>query len=204
MLVKILRYTYFVSIAYVERYVLGLTYKVEGLENIPKDGRYILASKHQSAFETLKIPILIDDPAIILKKELTYIPLWGWYPARMGHIAIDRGSAKQAIASIVKGAERVLNEEKRPILIFPEGTRTKPGAKTRYKSGVAHIYKATHVPVVPLALNSGVFWGKNSFWKKSGCVTLRFLPPIPPNMESQKMMERLERELEAECQELLT
>lgn len=202
-LVKILQKTYFLSIAFIERYVLGLTYKIEGTEHLPKTGGYIIAAKHQSAYETLKIPLIIDDPAIILKKELTYIPIWGWYPTGMGHIAIDRGSAKQALKSIVKGAQRVLHDENRPVLIFPEGTRTPPGATPQYKSGIAHIYKATEVPVIPLALNSGVFWGKNSFWKKPGTVTLKFLPPIPSGLSNKEFMSQLEERIETASNALL-
>jgi 1-acyl-sn-glycerol-3-phosphate acyltransferase len=199
----LIRNTYFWSISIAEKYILGLTYKIEGVENIPKEGGYILAAKHQSAFETLKIPLIIKSPAIILKKELTFIPLWGLYPICMGHIAIDRGSAKVALKSIVEGAKRVINDEKRPVLIFPEGTRTKPGSPAEYKSGVSFIYKAVEAPVVPLALDSGKFWGKNSFWKKSGCVTLKFLPPIQPGLSGKDFMKRLENDIETASNELL-
>ncbi len=181
----------------IEKYIMGLRLEIRGIENVPASGAYIIAAKHQSAFETLKLPYMRDlgYPAIILKKELTRIPVWGWFPARMGQIAIDRGSAKEALDSIVSGCEKKLAEG-RPVIIFPQGTRTAVGAKKPYKAGIAKVYRDVHVPVVPVALNSGVFWGKNAFFKKSGTITFEFLPPLPSNLPPLQMMEQLEKAIE--------
>lgn len=195
--------TYFSSIAFLEKHILGLTYKVEGWENIPTKGGYIIACKHQSAYETLKMPYLIKDVAIVYKRELGWIPVWGWYPVKMGMIAIDRGSAKIAIESIIKGAKRILHHEQRPLLVFPEGTRTAVGETRKYKAGISRVYEATNVPVVPVALNSGLFWGRNKFWKKPGCVTMKFLPPIEPGLPTKDFMERLQNDIERESLALL-
>ncbi|MBU6475965.1 MAG: 1-acyl-sn-glycerol-3-phosphate acyltransferase, partial [Alphaproteobacteria bacterium] len=192
-------------VAFIEKHIMGLRLDLKGLENVPASGAYIIAAKHQSAFETLKLPYMriLGYPAIILKKELTRIPLWGWYPARMGQIAIDRGSAKEALDSIVSGCEKKLAEG-RPVIIFPQGTRTAVGAKQPYKAGIAKVYRDVAVPVVPVALNSGVFWGKNAFFKKSGTVTFEFLPPIPSGLPPLQMMERLEKAIEEASDRLVS
>lgn len=201
--IRILHDTYFTTIYLLEKYILGLEYKIEGWDNIPKDSGYILACKHQSAYETLKLPYLFANIAIVLKRELTWFPIWGWYPKKMGMIPIDRGSAKVAMASIVKGAKRVLNEEKRPLLIFPEGTRTRVGEKKKYKGGVGRIYEAVQIPVVPVALNSGLFWGKNKVWKRPGVVTIKFLPPIMPGLEMHQFMDKLQSDIETASDQLI-
>ena len=201
--VGIIRYVSFGYMNFIEKYVLGLELQIEGWEHVPKNGAFILASKHQSAYETLKLCEILNDPAIVLKRELTWIPIWGWYPKKMGMIPIDRGSAAQAMRSIIKGAERVKKEE-RPILIFPQGTRVAPGAKADYRGGIGKIYKDVQLPVIPMALNSGLFWGRNAFWKKSGTVTFRFLPAIPAGLPPQEMMQRLEEMIEKESDSLLT
>lgn len=199
---NILKNTYFRSVDWAERYILGLHCQIEGLENLPKSGGYVLAAKHQSAYETLKFPLLFDQTAIVLKRELTWIPLWGWYPRRMGMIPIDRGSARVALRSITEGAKRVVNDEKRPLIIFPQGTRVAPNTKRPYKTGIAHVYKAVDGPVIPVALNSGLYWGKNSFWKKPGTVTLKFLPAIPAGLDIHDFMQQLEDVLETESDAL--
>ncbi len=191
-------------IAWIEKHIMGLRLEIRGMENLPAKSSYIIAAKHQSAFETLKLPHMrnLGYPAIILKKELTRIPLWGWYPARMGEIAIDRGSATEALNSIVKGCKRTIDSG-RPVIIFPQGTRVAVSVKKPYKAGIAKVYRDIQVPIVPMALNSGVFWGRNSFFKKSGTVIFEFLPPIPPGLPPLKMMERLEKEIEEASDQLV-
>lgn len=189
---------------FIERHILGLKLEMKGLENLPKTGAYILAAKHQSAYETLKLPFMksLGYPAIILKKGLTQIPIYGWYFSGMGQIAIDRGSAMESLESIVKGCQRNLNAG-RSVIIFPQGTRTAIGTKKPYKAGIAKVYRDTHAPIVPMALNSGVFWGRNAFFKKSGTVTFEFLPPIPPGLPPLQMMEHLEKMIEENTEKLV-
>lgn len=201
--IKIIRNCYFGGVLLIERYILGLDYRIEGWENVPTQGPFILAAKHQSAYETLKLPYIFEDVAIVLKRELTWLPLWGWYPRAMGMIPIDRGSAKVAMASILKGSKRIIDKERRPLLIFPQGTRTAVGEKRKYKFGIARIYEAVNAPVVPVALDSGVFWGKNKFWKRSGVVTIKFLPPIQPGLPMDQFMTRLENDIETASDKLL-
>lgn len=185
-------------ISLIERYVLGLKLELRGLENLPEGSHYIIAGKHQSAYETLKIPFMarLKHPVIVLKKELIYLPGWGFYPPRMGLIAIDRASGPQALQQMIAGARKGFAKG-RPLSLFPEGTRKAIGAEPDYKPGLAKIYRDLQVPVVPMALNSGVFWGRNEFFKRGGTVVFEFLPALPAGMPPLKMMAELEAQTEA-------
>lgn len=191
-------------LAFIERHILNLKLEVRGLENLPKDTPYIIASKHQSAYETLKLPFTKDFryPVIVLKKELTRIPLWGMYPKSMGLVAINRGEGMESMRAMSAGCKAAV-EAGRSICIFPQGTRVKPGLAKPYKAGLAKVYRDVGVPVVPMALNSGVFWGRNAFFKKSGTVVFEFLPPIPAGEPPLQMMEKLETVLEAASDRLV-
>jgi len=177
-----------------EIYILGLKYKIRGIENLPEKGPYIVAAKHQSPYETLKLRLLFPDPAIILKKELLSIPVWGQFLKKSDVIAIDRSTPDTATASIKAGAKRVKTEG-RPIVIFPQGTRTWPHQTTEekpYKSGVHRIFEATNLAVIPMATNSGMFWPRSGWLKSSGTVIFEFLPAINPPMEKTEFMSKLE------------
>lgn len=180
--------------AVLEKYILGLRYEVRGLENIPKDGAYIVAAKHESAYETFKLHILFKDPAIVLKKELLKIPLWGKYLGKSDVIAIDRTSPKLAIQSIQDGANRVAAQG-REIIIFPQGTRVSPDllvSERPYKIGIVRIQEATGLPIIPLAMNSGVFYPKGKWIKKPGCVVFEFLPAILAGGEPSATLKQIE------------
>lgn len=174
--------------------VCGLDFEVRGRENMPK-GAAIIASKHQSAFETFAFHLLLNDPAYVLKRELTWIPFFGWYLARTGVIAIDRSAGTKALKAMVKGGEEA-KADNRPIIIFPEGTRTPPGERQPYHTGIAMMYGALDLPVVPVALNSGLFWRKRGFSKRAGTIALEFLAPIPPGMNRKAFMAELENRIE--------
>jgi len=192
------------SVHFLEKYVLGLDYEVRGLEHLPQNGSYIVAAKHQSAYETLKLHILFDFPAVILKQELLNIPLWGWFLKRSEPIAIDRSKGQQASQQIIEGAQKI-EAQNRPIIIFPQGTRVHPWqtpAQKPYKSGVARIYKNTNMPIVPLALNSGLFWPRNSWTKRPGKVIFSFLPAIETGEDPDTIMKRLETTIETETLKL--
>jgi len=166
-----------------ERFILGLDYEIRGAQHVPAEGAYILAAKHQSAYETFKLHILFQDPAIVLKKELLSIPFWGQYLAKSDVIAIDRSSPKIAIKSIQDGAKRVATQG-REIIIFPQGTRVAPEIgidKKPFKIGIVRIQEATDLPIIPMALNTGVFYPKGAWVKKPGRVIFEFLPPILPS-----------------------
>jgi 1-acyl-sn-glycerol-3-phosphate acyltransferase len=176
------------------RVIVGLSYEVRGREHIPP-GPVVIACKHQSAWETVACHALLDEIAVALKEELTRIPVFGWYLLRAGSIRIDRGAAAGAIRSLVAGARREIGLGV-SVLIFPEGTRREPGAPPDYKPGVAAVYNAVRRPVVPAALNSGLFWRRRGFIKYPGRIVLEFLPPIPPGLPRPDFMHRLEQAIE--------
>lgn len=176
------------------RVLVGLTYEVRGLQHVPRTPA-IVASKHQSAWETMTFHVLVPDVAVGLKYELTRIPAFGYYLVRGGAIRIDRGGAARAMRSLIEGARRAAAEGC-SVLIFPEGTRRPPGAPPDYKPGVAALYAALGLPVVPVALNSGLFWGRRSFLKRQGRVVVEFLEPIPPGLDRRAFMAELERRIE--------
>ena len=183
------------------RIVTGLSYQLRGADSLP-EGPVIIASKHQSAFETFAFHLMLADPAFILKRELTWIPFFGWYLAKCGVIAIDRAAGAKALKSMVKGAEEAM-AAKRPIVIFPEGTRAAPGSRHPYHSGVAMLYGSLGVPVVPVALNSGLFWGKRAFTKRPGVIAVEFLPTIPPGLNRKVFMAELEKSIETATDRLV-
>jgi 1-acyl-sn-glycerol-3-phosphate acyltransferase len=164
------------------------------------NSRVLVASKHFSMWETVAFLALLPRPAIVLKQSLLGIPFYGWYARKMRMIAIDRSAGAKAIRVMAAEARAALNE-KRPIVIFPEGTRTKPGAPPDYKPGVAALYALLQVPCVPVAHNSGLFW--SGFWKRPGTIVVEFLDPIAPGLSRQKFMEELQTRLEAATNRLL-
>ncbi len=193
-------------VALLERVMLGLRYEVRGLEHLPQNGPFIIAAKHQSAYETFKLHLLFNDPAIILKRELLRIPLWGAYLWKSDVIAIDRTSPKTAQQSLHQGALR-MKDQGRPIVIFPQGTRVAPDATTQdkpYKSGIASIQKVTALPIIPLALNTGLFWPRGGFLKSGGTVIFEFLPPIAPGKNKKELMAMIEKNIENTSAKLMS
>jgi 1-acyl-sn-glycerol-3-phosphate acyltransferase len=183
------------GILWLLRVTVGLTYEVRGRARLP-EGPAILASKHQSAWETLAFHVLVPEVAIGLKEELTRVPVFGWYLMRAGNIRIDRGAAAAAIRSLVRGAREAVAQGL-SVMIFPEGTRRQPDDPPDYKPGVAALYGALDLPVVPVALNSGVFWRRREFVKHPGRVVVEFLDPIPPGLDRKRFMRELEDRTEA-------
>lgn len=192
------------TVHFFEKYILGLTYEVRGAENLPQDGSYIVAAKHQSPYETMKLHILFKDPAIVLKRELLSIPLWGRFLARTNPIAIDRKQGKEAMNQVVDGAKRV-KEENRAIVIFPQGTRVYPWQTIKdkpYKSGIVRMYTETSMPVVPLALNTGLFWPRKSWIKRPGKVIFQFMPPVRAGMDAETFTKTLQDQIETTTEAL--
>lgn len=174
------------------RLACGLTFQVRG--EIPQ-GAALIAAKHQSTLETFALRLVLADPAVILKQELLRIPIFGWYLGKTGVIAIDRAAGTKALRDMVKGAETAIADN-RQVVIFPEGTRSAVGQAGQYHTGVAMVYTALGIPCVPLALNSGLFWGRGKLAKRPGMVTLHFLPAIPAGLDRKVFMARLQETLE--------
>lgn len=165
------------------RVLLGIRYRVIGLENLP-DGPAILLSKHESAWETMFYPSFFQRRlCFVFKRELLWIPFFGWGIALLNMIAINRGKGNAAFSEIVKKAKPVLRDEGRWMVFFPEGTRVKPGQAVRFKTGAARIAVETNTPVVPIAMNSGDVWPRKSFVKKSGLITVSIGPPLLPEKQ---------------------
>lgn len=181
-----------------EKTILGLDYEIRGLENLPRGQPFLLAAKHESAYETMKLHILFDDPAIVLKQELLRIPVWGRFLGKIDPIAIDRSNRETAMKSLIDGTLHV-KAQGRPIVIFPQGTRVSSDATLHekpYKAGIAKMYHASGLPIVPMALNSGIFWPRSGWIKRPGRVIFEFMPPIQPGKTIPEVMSALSTELE--------
>jgi 1-acyl-sn-glycerol-3-phosphate acyltransferase len=177
------------------RAVCGITVDFRGVGKIPS-GALLVASKHQSLWETFALLLLFDDPAYILKRELIWIPFFGWYLWKAGMIPVNRGKRSQALADMTVCAHEELARH-RQIIIFPEGTRRPPGAEPSYKYGVVHLYGETGVPCLPIALNSGLFWPRRSFRRYPGTIVVEVLDPIAPGLDKADFSQRLQGVIEA-------
>lgn len=179
--------------------IVGLDHRWIGAP--PAKGPVIYAAKHQSAWDTMALSALPDRPAYVLKRELTWIPFFGWLLTAAGFIAVDRTAGAAALRRLVRDAERTVAGG-RSLLIFPEGTRTAPGEHRPYQPGIAALYDRLKLPVVPIALNSGLFWGRRSFVKRPGRITVEVLPAIEPGLKRGEFMAELERRIEGAAKRL--
>ncbi len=184
------------------RVVVGLDCEVRGREKIPP-GALIVASKHQSAWETFALLPLFDNPTFILKRELQWLPVFGWLTIKGRMVPVDRKKGSQALAAMAERARIELNDG-RQLIIFPEGTRRPAGAEPRYRYGVAHLYAAGGVPCLPVALNSGVFWPRRrSLHLRPGTVVVEILDPIEPGLDKDAFLARLQDTIEVATARLI-
>ncbi len=181
--------------------ITGTRHEYRHLDRIPEGG-FIVAAKHQSTFETLALVPLFADPAFILKRELTWIPVFGWWLKIAGNIAIDRGSPTAALRKVIEGT-RAATAAGRQVIIFPEGTRAEAGAKADYKQGIAQIYKSLDVPVLPIAHNAGTVWPRKARVHRRGTIVVEFLEPIPPGLKPKEMFAQMESAIETACDRLI-
>ena len=183
------------------RWLVGITYEVRGRENLVF-GAAVYASKHQSAWETAVFYRLLPEPAYVMKKELFRIPFWGWCARKVGAVSVDRAGGARALRQLVRACVAALARG-RQVVIFPEGTRIPPGRVLGYHPGIAAIYGAAGgAPVVPVALNSGVYWGRRSRVKWPGTIVIEILPAIPPGLDRRTFMAELERRIETATRRL--
>ena len=183
------------------RIVVGITYEVRGRDKIPR-GPVIVAAKHQSAWETFALVPLFDNPVFILKRELQWLPVFGWLTIKGRMVPVDRSAGSQALTAMVERA-RIELADNRQLIIFPEGTRRPAGAEPRYKFGVAHLYAAEGVPCIPIALNSGLFWPRRSIRMRPGTVLVEVLDPIEPGLDKDVFFKRLKDAIETATARLI-
>jgi 1-acyl-sn-glycerol-3-phosphate acyltransferase len=175
--------------------IVGLDFEVRGRRHIPAGGA-VFACKHQSAWETTVFHVLFPDTAYIIKKELFAVPFWGWYARKCQSIAVDRDGGAAALRRMIRDA-RTQVAAGRPLVIFPEGTRMAPGARGDYHPGVFALYKQARAPVVPVALDSGLFWGRRQFVRHPGSIVIEFLPAMPDGLDRRQFLAELESRVEA-------
>lgn len=190
------------STLWLMRVIVGTRCEISGVENIPPGG-VIMAAKHQSAWETFALITVFTNPVYILKRELTWLPFFGWCLLKLRMIPVDRGAGSRALQEATRRAKVELGQNGRQLMIFPEGTRRPVGAPPAYKFGVAHIYAALGVPCVPVALNAGLFWPRRSFLRRPGTIRVEILPPIPPGLPRMEFQSRLEQQIESATDRLV-
>jgi len=183
------------------RVICGIKAEIRGRERLP-EGACLVAPKHLAMWDTVILNLVLKDPAIILKKELMMIPIYGWYARKLGMIAIDRDGKASTLRTMTNAAKQALADG-RPVVIFPEGTRSEPGLSAGYKPGVAGLYRSLDVPCVPIALTSGLHWPARSWTWAPGTIVLEVLDPIPPGLKRAEFMRELETRNEEGTDRLL-
>jgi len=181
----------------------GIGVEFRGIENIPK-GPLIVAVKHQSVWETFMLLGLFDDPCFILKRELTFIPFFGWFIHKMRNVPINRKDGSRALIKLTRAADREIHADGgRQILVFPEGTRRPPGAPPIYRFGVAKLYEGLGVPCLPIGLNSGVYWPRRSMKLKRGTIIVDIMPPIQPGLDRNAFFAVVQEQIESSSNRLI-
>lgn len=189
------------GVAFLLRVIAGVRFEVRGLQNLPQ-GAALIAGKHHAFFDIFGGFTVLPDACFVLKKELAWVPFVGWYAAKAEMIVVDRAAHANALRKLVKDArDRFANT--RQLVIFAEGTRKAPGAAPDYKPGIAALYRELEMPVIPLALNTGVHWPAHGFKRYPGTIVFEFLEPIPPGLKRGEFMRQLETRIETASNALI-
>lgn len=189
------------SSLWLQEKIAGTKSEITGMENLP-EGSFILAPKHQSFWDAIAFFPYLRDPLYILKRELMWIPFFGWYIKKMNMIPVNRGKRSAALKAVVVATRKEMQND-RQLIIYPEGTRRAPGDEPAYKWGIAELYSALNLPVVPVAHVAGLYWPRRKFLRHPGTIKARFLEPIPAGLDKEEFMRRLIAETEAACDEFL-
>jgi 1-acyl-sn-glycerol-3-phosphate acyltransferase len=190
------------SSLWLQKVLAGTRTEITGTENLP-DGPFILAPKHQSFWDAIAFFPYLEDPLYILKRELLWIPFFGWYVAKMRMIPVDRGKRSIALKAVIAATNAEMARNPRQLIIYPEGTRRAPGDVPDYKYGIVELYAGLNVPVVPVAHMAGLYWPRRKFLRFPGTIRARFLPPIPAGLDKEEFRRRLISETEAACDAIL-
>jgi 1-acyl-sn-glycerol-3-phosphate acyltransferase len=192
-------HTYCLSVRWLVWVLCGVKTEIRGT---PPTGDVIIASKHQSFLDIIMISSVVPCVSFIMKRELKWAPVLGFYAARMGSAAVNRGDKRKAIEQMMKGVEKAAGEATQ-LVIYPQGTRIAPGVEAPYKIGAAVLYDRLGKPCVPAATNVGVFWPRKGVYRKPGTAVLEFLPPMPPGLSKREFMRELEKTVEEASDKLL-
>ena len=184
------------------RIFLNTKVEIKGIENIPENEKYFVASAHQSMFETFALQAILSYPVFILKKELLKIPLFGLYLKKIKSIEIVRGTTTKDNLNFFEKVESIIKNEDRPLLIFPQGTRVKTEERMPFKKGVGRIYETLNISCVPIALNSGNVWPKKGIIKNPGKITISLLEPIKPGLGKDDFIKSLENKIYSEIRNI--
>lgn len=182
------------GVLFLLKLIMNIRLEVRGKEYVPKGGAF-LAMKHQSSFDTFVMHTVVSHPAFVMKKELLKIPLYGNFCKSTGMIPVDREGGLKALKDMMQKSARAI-ENDRQLIIFPEGSRTLPGSSLKYQSGIFGIYKYAKVPVIPVALNSGVYWPKKGHLVPGGTIVFDFLRPIEAGKKKKEFMDELTTKIE--------
>ncbi len=182
------------GIMWLARNVAGVHHRTIGAEHIP-DGPCIIGAQHQSSYETYRIFLELRQPVLVLKRELIWIPLIGWYMGRGGMVPVDRGAGASAMRKMLRSTDAALARGDQ-VVIFPEGSRIPMGVQAPYRPGIAAIYSHCKVPLIPMALNSGPLWGKSRVLKLPGTITFQFLPALPADLRKNELLTALRESVE--------
>ena len=171
---------------------------IKGEENIIKNKKFFIASSHQSMFETFYLQTIFNSPVFILKRELMLIPIFGWYLKKIGSISIKRNKVTKDNLGFFDDIHKIINQTKRPLIIFPQGTRVKPEERPPFKKGAARIYEELKISCQPVAINSGHVWPKKGFKKTNKKITISILPAIDYGMSKNEFINDLEKKIYSE------
>lgn len=185
------------------KWVGGIDVEIRGRDHLPS-GPYLVASKHQSIWETFALLHIFPDPCFILKQELSFIPVFGWYIRKMRNVPIDRKGGSRTLTKLTRIAHTEIRRDGgRQIVLFPEGTRRPPGAEPAYRFGIAALYSGLDVPCVPVGLNSGIYWPRRSLRLKPGTILVEILPAIPTGLARDVFFEQIQADIEASSNRLM-
>ena len=176
------------------RLILNIRYEIRGLEKLP-EGACVIASKHQSIWDTIIWHIILYDPALVMKKELLSIPVYGWFASKTKMIPVDRKAGAKAMKTMLRAADAAAAAERR-IVIFPEGTRTNAGERGVYQPGALALYRHLKLPAIPVGVNSGTFWSKQGMETRGGTIVLEFGEIIPAGLSKKEFSEAMENAIE--------
>ncbi len=180
------------------KFILSVKINIKGKENIVNNEKFFIAASHQSMFETFYLQVIFNSPVFILKKELLFIPIFGWYLKKIGSISIKRNKITKDNLGFFDDISHVISNSERPLIIFPQGTRALPDERPQFKKGVSRIYEQLNILCQPVAINSGYVWPKKGKKKANKIITISILKSIPAGLSKEDFIQILEKKIYSE------